>query len=130
MFKQKEEMVEDISSFIGENIKVIGNIEGRGTLRINGIVEGDINFDGNIFIGDTGSVLGNVNGNDISLAGTINGNVVSEAQLIVFPTGILIGNVEVANFIIQENAKFDGTCKMTNKNIKEINEKDKIEKKV
>lgn len=123
MFRKKEDIVEDIDSLIGENIKIIGNIEGKGNLRIDGIVEGDINYNGNIVIGETGSVLGSIKSEDISLAGTVNGNIVSKTKLVILPTGILIGNVDVPSFIIHENAKFDGNCKMTNNEIEKVDSK-------
>lgn len=129
MFRKKEDIIEDIDSLIGENIKIIGNIEGKGNLRIDGIVEGDITYSGNIVIGETGSVLGSIKSEDISLAGTVNGNVISQTKLVILPTGILIGNVEAPSFIIHENAKFDGNCKMTNNEILNItSKKNKVSK--
>ena len=76
MFKKKEDViVEDLDSLIGENIKITGKIEGKGNLRVDGFIEGDINYEGNIVVGETGKVYGNIKANDISLAGTIHGNV-------------------------------------------------------
>lgn len=129
MFKKREDIAEDIDSLIGENIKIIGNIEGKGNLRIDGIVEGDIIYNGNIVIGETGSVLGSVKSGDISLAGTINGNVVSQTKLVILPSGTLVGNAEVPSFIVHENAKFDGNCKMTSGDIPNVHsKKEKISK--
>jgi len=93
------------------------------------MVEGDIRYDGNVFVGETGSVLGNITSEDISLSGTVNGNITSQTKLVIFPTGILIGNVDVPNFTIQENGKFDGNSKMTTNKVVNINsEKSKIAK--
>lgn len=129
MFRKKEDVIEDIDSLIGENIKIIGNIEGKGNLRIDGIVEGDINYNGNIVIGETGKVYGSIKSGDISLAGTVNGNISSETKLVILPTGILIGNLEVSSFVIHENAKFEGNCKMTNNKIMNMTPKQKAESK-
>ncbi|MFA5577153.1 MAG: polymer-forming cytoskeletal protein [Tissierellaceae bacterium] len=115
MLKKKDSYVETVDSLIGENIKIIGKIEGKGNLRIDGIVEGDVNYEGNVTIGESGTVKGNVRCGEISLSGTINGNVFSKAKLELLPTGILVGDVEVESFVIHENAKFDGSCKMTKK---------------
>lgn len=123
MFRKKEDIIEEIDSLIGENIKIIGNIEGKGNLRIDGTVEGDISYNGNIVIGETGKVIGSIKSNDISLAGTVNGNVVSQTKVVILPTGVLIGNLEVPSFIIHENAKFDGSCKMINNEIPIVNSK-------
>lgn len=125
MFKKKEEFaIESIDSLIGENIKVIGKIEGKGNLRIDGIVEGDIIYDGNMVIGESGKVIGNIKAASISLAGTVNGNISSSSKVEIFDTGTLIGDLEVSTVVIHENARFEGTCKMINK-AKDVNSKEK-----
>ncbi|SHE42720.1 protein CcmA, bactofilin family [Tissierella praeacuta DSM 18095] len=128
MFRKKDEViVEDLDSLIGENIKITGKIEGKGNLRVDGFIEGDIDYDGNIVIGESGKVYGNINANDISLAGTTHGNIDSKTKLVILPTGTLIGDIEVSSFIVHENAKFDGNCKMLNNNITELPLKDTTE---
>ncbi|MGJ0845511.1 bactofilin family protein [Tissierella praeacuta] len=128
MFRKKDEViVEDLDSLIGENIKITGKIEGKGNLRVDGFIEGDIDYDGNIVIGESGKVYGNINANDISLAGTAHGNIDSKTKLVILPTGTLIGDIEVSSFIVHENAKFDGNCKMLNNNITELPLKDTTE---
>ncbi len=127
MFRKKEDVVEDLDSLIGENIKIIGKIEGKGNLRIDGFIEGDVDYDGNIVIGETGKVYGNIKAGDISLAGTIHGNVDSKTKLVILSTGTLIGDIEVSSFIVHENARFDGNCKMLSTNVTELHSKDKAE---
>ena len=128
MFKKKEDViVEDLDSLIGENIKITGKIEGKGNLRVDGFIEGDINYEGNIVVGETGKVYGNIKANDISLAGTIHGNVDSKTKLVILPTGTLIGDIQVSSFVIHENAKFDGNCKMLSNNVTELHSKSKAE---
>jgi cytoskeletal protein CcmA (bactofilin family) len=128
MFKKRDDVVEDLDSLIGENIKIIGKIVGKGNIRIDGIVEGDIEYDGNIVVGEAGKVSGNINSNDVSLAGTIKGNVDSKTKLVILPTGTLIGDVQVSSFIIHEKAKFEGNCKMLSNKAQELHSKDKAEK--
>lgn len=112
MFKKREDVIEEIDSLIGENIKIIGNIEGKGNIRIDGIVEGDINYDGNVVIGQTGHVIGNITTDDVSLAGNVKGNITSKTKLVILETGSLMGDLQVPSFIVHENATFDGNCKM------------------
>lgn len=131
MFGKKVEKTVDIDSLIGENIKIIGKIEGQGNLRIDGVIEGDIDYSGNVVIGESGKVKGDIICDDISLAGTVSGNITSNTKLILLATGKLIGDVEVASFVVHENAYFEGSCKMidTNNKVKNLNSKEKeIEK--
>lgn len=121
---------ENVDSLIGENIKIIGKIEGNGNLRIDGMVDGDIDYNGNIVIGETGKVNGDISAGEISLAGTIKGNISSSSKMVILPNGKLIGNIQVPNFIIHENAIFEGNCKMINDKVVDLNSKDNNNKKV
>lgn len=128
--RKKEDVIENIDSLIGENIKIIGKIEGKGNLRIDGIVQGDIDYDGNIVVGEDGKVYGNIKSKDISLAGTIEGNVHSKTKLVILPTGKLLGDLVVASFIVHEDAIYEGNCKMINDKVTELHSKENKESKV
>ncbi|MGN9164792.1 bactofilin family protein [Tissierellaceae bacterium HCP3S3_D8] len=128
MFKKisvEKPAVENIDSLIGENIKIIGKIEGAGNLRVDGTIDGDIDYNGNIVVGETGKINGDISAGDISLAGTIHGNISSNSKAVILPTGKLIGNVQVPSFVIHENAIFEGNCKMINDKVVELDSKDR-----
>lgn len=114
MLKKRDsvQVSEDIDTLLGENIKVTGKIEGKGNLRIDGNVNGDIDYDGDIVIGDSGTIVGNVKGHAISVGGTVHGNITSGAKLSLLPSAFVKGDVNVASFVIHEEAKFEGNCKM------------------
>ena len=128
--RKKEDVIENIDSLIGENLKIIGKIEGKGNLRIDGIVEGDIDYDGNVVVGEDGKIFGNVKSKDISLAGTIEGNINSEKKLVILPTGKLLGDLIVSSFVVHEDAIFEGNCKMKSSKVRELNPKANKETKV
>jgi cytoskeletal protein CcmA (bactofilin family) len=110
-----------LDSLIGDNIKVIGKIQGGGNLRIDGVVEGDIIYDGDIVIGEEGRVEGNISCDNVCIAGTVRGNVECNEVLNLLSTGKLSGDVQVSSFIVNENAIFEGNCKME-KGIEKVEE--------
>lgn len=112
--KQEDKPVKssNIDSLIGENIKLIGKLEGKGNLRIDGTIEGDIDYQGDITLGETGRVEGNIICHNLIGAGYIKGNVIAEEGFTLLPTGSLIGDMEVKSLIIHESARFEGQCKM------------------
>lgn len=122
--RKKEDVVENIDSLIGENIKIIGKIEGKGNLRIDGIIEGDLDYDGNIVIGEDGKIYGNIKAKDVSLAGTVEGNINSKTKLVILPTGKLLGDLVTSSFIVHENAIFEGNCKMINDKVTKLHSKE------
>jgi|SRR5699024_3117415 len=124
MFKKRQTQnktsIEDIDTLFGENTKVIGKVEGMGNIRIDGNIEGDIDYDGNIVIGETGKVQGDIKVGDISIAGKIKGNIYSTGKLTLLPNSSLTGDVDVSKLIIHEDAQFDGSCKMSTTSIENI----------
>ncbi|HLR35895.1 MAG TPA: polymer-forming cytoskeletal protein [Tissierellales bacterium] len=110
--KQMNHMMDNLDSIIGDNMIIIGDIKGSGSIRIDGTVEGDIDYTGDITIGETGHIKGNIICNNIIIGGKIDGNINAKEQLSLLPSGELIGDVEVINLVVNENAIFEGHCKM------------------
>mgnify|MGYP000936409200 CR=1 FL=1 len=121
----------NIDSLIGEDIIIIGQIKGSGNLRIDGTIEGDIDYSGSITLGEPGKIKGNITCENLITAGRIDGNIFIKDSFTLLPAGTLVGDMEVKSLIIHENAKFDGNCKMivAPNNIKSLNAEKKIEKK-
>jgi cytoskeletal protein CcmA (bactofilin family) len=121
----------NIDSLIGEDIIISGKIRGSGNIRIDGTIEGDIDYIGEITLGETGKVKGNIVCENLIAAGNINGNLVSKNGLTLLPTGILAGDIEVKSLVIHENAKFNGNCKMivSPDNVKALNVNKKVNEK-
>ncbi len=112
MFSRKRNNMDNLDSIIGENMRIIGTVKGSGSIRIDGTIEGDIDYNGDITIGEAGHIKGNILCDNITVAGKVDGNVNSKEQINLLPSGELIGDVEVTNFVINENAIFEGHCKM------------------
>jgi cytoskeletal protein CcmA (bactofilin family) len=103
---------EKIDTLIGKNTNFTGTLNAQGTLRIDGCFEGDIIANGDIIVGESGSVKGNVSAVNIFICGVVNGNIGASGQLRLAETSKLYGDVEVATFVIDEGAIFEGKTKM------------------
>lgn len=111
-FKNEYTHTQNIDSLTGENIRIIGKVEGTGNLRIDGYIEGDIDYKGDVVISETGRVKGNINCSNITISGVVEGNINATGKLAILETGKLTGDVEVFNIVISDNGYFQGTCKM------------------
>lgn len=123
MFKKVQDSSGKIDTFIGKNTKLIGKIESNGTIRIDGEIEGDIVAYGNITIGVDGKITGNLAANSIFVSGTVYGNIRCNEHLRLGNTAKVLGDVEVKTLIIDENAIFEGKCKMETMDNENIIEK-------
>ena len=102
---------EKVDTIIGPGTSIDGTIKAEGTLRINGNVVGEVIVTGNVVIGSSSVINGNIKAENVYLAGTVNGNITATNQLQMTSTAKVIGDVDVKNIIIDEGAIFDGHCK-------------------
>lgn len=121
MFGKKEQGTfsqsasDKIDTIIGKNTIIEGTIKTEETIRIDGSLKGDIVCSGNLFIGESAELFGNIKAKNVTIAGRVEGNVNSQGQLILTSSGKLKGDIEVVNLSIEDGAFFEGSCKMTTK---------------
>lgn len=112
MKKQERSISGDIETVIGKNTKIKGEVGGTGNLRVDGEIEGSLALTGNVIIGETGLVLGDVKAESLDVSGTVKGNVTAQGALTIHSTGQLIGDVKVNAFQIEDGGIFKGRSEM------------------
>ena len=110
--KQAEQTNAKISSIIGADMVVEGNIRAKDTIRVEGYVTGNVETEGALIISATGKVKGNVQGSSVVIGGILEGDLSSNGKTEVISTGKVIGNMHTKSLIVDENAVFQGQCIM------------------
>jgi cytoskeletal protein CcmA (bactofilin family) len=105
---------------IAEGAVVKGEISfPGGRLRLEGELQGNVTSIDGVEVTQKGKLKGDVlNAAEIELLGTIEGNIKCR-KLIIRPTGLLTGNLEVEHFVMEEGGKILGEVKMNLGEIKE-----------
>jgi len=133
VFKKKEEVAYDkIETLIGRGTQFQGVITAQGTVRVDGVFTGEIKTQGDVVIGDDGTLEANVEARNVLISGQIKGNLTATGKIELTPTGKVIGDIKVKNLIIDEGAVFRGSCLMEASkqpnNDKETNKKEEAAK--
>jgi len=81
-------------------------------LRINGKFEGTLNTRGNLTIGEGAVVNADIEGDDITVAGTVNGNIKAKTRLKIIAPAKITGDINAPILNILEGAVFQGQCCM------------------
>ena len=105
---------ESVISIIGPGMKVVGDCETDGTIRVEGT--GDENF-GNyehqfVVVGKDGFVDGDVMTQDAVVSGRIQGTLVAESRLELQATSQIQGEVRARRMQLEEGAVLNGTVSM------------------
>jgi len=99
-------------TLIGEEAYVHGQLAAKGSLRVEGSVEGDITDAVSVEIGKKGRVKGNVAAETVSVAGEIEGDIVASRTVEILAQSRLHGNIRTPNLRVEDGAFFEGSCSM------------------
>ncbi|MBN1873806.1 MAG: polymer-forming cytoskeletal protein [Anaerolineae bacterium] len=100
-----------IESTVGPNTYVKGDVQGDGGLRIDGIVEGNVELTGNLVITESAKVLAEIKANNVSVAGAVQGNITAN-RVEILETGRVWGDMTVKSLLVNEGAYFRGQTYM------------------
>jgi cytoskeletal protein CcmA (bactofilin family) len=103
---------ESVISIIGPGMKVVGDCETDGTIRIEGLVEGSVRAGKAVVVGKDGVVSGDIATQDAVVSGTVKGTLVAESRLELQATCRIEGDVRARRMQLEEGAIFNGTVHM------------------
>lgn len=108
MFHKNSEKLE---SFIGCNSAFKGDVDSKGTLRVDGVVEGNISADW-VIVGEKARITGNVTARGIVVGGKIDGNLKAKEIVEIKSKGQIKGEITSKKLVVAEGGIFDGKSTM------------------
>ena len=101
-----------VTSVIGPGVVWKGKLSGKGGVRVEGALDGDINMQGLLVVGETGRVTcETLKASVVVVAGAVRGDITAE-KLEIRSTGRVWGNVVTAAFSTEEGAFLRGQVTM------------------
>ena len=99
-------------NIITDGTHIKGDITASGDFRLDGILEGNIQLNGKLVIGDSGIVNGNVLCQNANIIGTVNGNLSVKELLSLHASARVRGDILINKLSIEPGAVFSGKCRM------------------
>lgn len=100
-----------IETIIGPNAHFKGDIQSDGGVRIDGIIEGNIDITGNLVIGEGAKIIAEIKANNISISGAVKGNV-NGNRVEILETGRVWGDLTINSLLLNEGAYLRGQTTM------------------
>src|SRR5262245_30541452 len=85
---------EGVISIIGPGMRVAGDCETEGTLRIEGTVEGTVRAGKAVVVGKDAVVQGDIKTQDAVIGGRVTGTIIAESRLELQATCLIEGEVK------------------------------------
>ncbi|MCH5275952.1 MAG: polymer-forming cytoskeletal protein [Lachnospiraceae bacterium] len=107
-----------ISTIIGKDVVVEGDFSSGGSVRLDGVVEGNVKVGGYLLVGVSGKIHGDVEAASVSIGGEVTGNVEAPEKAELTSTARVIGDIRTGVIVIDEKAIFQGKCDMNQEELK------------
>ena len=116
MFSKNTEKLE---SFVGVQSHFKGDIKSKGTLRIDGMVDGNVEADW-VILGEKASLKGNASARGVIVGGKIEGNVAAKEILEIKSKGKVTGDISAPKLTVSEGGIFEGRSTMNREDSKVV----------
>lgn len=101
----------ELETIIGNGTHITGEISAKGTIRVDGTVEGNIDSDW-VIVGESGNIRGNIRTKGVVIGGSIEGNIDAEETVELAGKSSMCGEIITKKLSIAEGAVFDGHSRM------------------
>lgn len=117
-----------ITGFFDENTEMKGDLNFKGSFRIDGRFKGKIDSDSTLIVGDSGKVDADIKIANIVINGEVKGNILASERVEINSSGRVIGTIATPKLIVEEGAYLEASCQTTNSAISITPEKFNTEK--
>ena len=107
---KKELRPMDYEVIISQNTAINGNISINGCTRIDGVIDGTLAVDSDLFIGESGNIRATVYAKNATISGQVTGNISCKERLELTSNAKVFGDIKCTTLIIAEGAVFRGKC--------------------
>lgn len=104
--------VEAALSIVAAGMRIIGDIETSGVLKVDGEINGSIAGARQVLLGRTGMVRGNIAAGEVVLGGVVEGSVAATDRLELQATATVSGDVDTRSIVVVEGARINGSVRM------------------
>ena len=97
---------------IDASTRLKGAIQTEDDLAVYGVVEGPIKSSAVVTVAQGGLVNGPLSAREVTVHGTVEGDVAATGQLLLGPTGRIIGDVRVGHMKVEDGGIIQGKVLM------------------
>ena len=100
-----------LGSLLGMNSNLKGELKVKGTLRVDGTVEGQLDAD-YVILSETAEVKGEIKAKRVIIGGKMDGNARAQELVEIKSAGKVLGDIFTQKLTIIEGAEFNGKVEM------------------
>lgn len=103
---------EKIVAFIGQGVEFKGTIIYKGSVRIDGRLEGELHTEGTLLVGKDAVITAKISAGSVISKGKITGDIVAKEKILLLSSANMDGSLNTPQLSIEEGVIFNGTIEM------------------
>src|SRR5450432_4306238 len=93
---------------LGSDVEIKGSLKFSGELTFEGKLEGEIQTDGLLSLGDSAVINGNISAQTVVVRGKVNGNINAKEKIEIKAKAEVFGDIRATKLAIEEGVTFVG----------------------
>jgi cytoskeletal protein CcmA (bactofilin family) len=93
---------------LNADVEIKGTLKFAGELTFEGKLEGDIQTDGTLHLGDSAIITGNISAQSVVVRGKVNGNITAKEKIDIKGKTELFGDIRASKLAVEEGVTFVG----------------------
>ena len=103
---------EKIVAFIGQGVEFKGTINYKGSVRIDGKLDGELHTEGTLLVGKEAVITAKISAGSVISKGKITGDIEAKDKVLLLSSAIMDGSLNTPQLSIEEGVLFNGTIAM------------------
>src|SRR5580765_4083468 len=93
---------------LNSDVEIKGNLKFSGELTFEGKLEGKIQTDGLLNLGDSAVINGNISAQSVVVRGKVNGNITAKEKIEIKAKTEMFGDIRASKLAVEEGVTFVG----------------------
>lgn len=103
------------TTVVAAGSKFVGNVALSDDLHLDGRIEGDIESDAGVVIGEQGCLTGSIRAGNVIVSGRVEGSIEAK-RLEIVSGGAVEGDVHTVDLVIEPGGRFNGSSEILSDN--------------
>jgi cytoskeletal protein CcmA (bactofilin family) len=103
----------DVVSVVGPEAYFQGTLTAKGSIRIDGKVEGGVSEAQAVVVGNGGRIIGDISCESAIVGGEVKGNISATKYTELLQTAKVTGDISTSRLVVEDGALFNGSTTMT-----------------
>ncbi len=111
---------ENVIAFVGKGVEFKGIISYNGTVRIDGVLDGEIHTEGTLLVGEEAVLTAKVSAGTVVSKGKVTGDIIAKEKVRLLAPAVLNGSVKAPMLSMEEGVLFNGNIEMSRAEVHDL----------